>query len=594
MEDRPWYKHWPRGLPVSIDYPRIPVQRFLESSAKKYPDRAAIIFQPTGEVTTYAGLLEMARRFAAALHRLGVHKGDRVAVQLPNEAHTAAVYYGILIAGAVYVPANPLLSFREMLWVLSNSGAETFVIFENFMDKFLPIRYDTPVKNLIVTGVSEMLPPHVPVDVKQYGPRSYSLVQLLNDTPPDPPHVAIDPGEDLAHIAYTGGTTGVPKGVEVTHQMIVTACLQQVHWNAGGHPVVLEDGTLDVVEPFEPAVRDDWEYPQVIGGEQKALVVVPWAHTMGVNGYLNCLVCVGNVMIVHPRLDLGAYLADIGRHGIMACGGAPQLLVAMLNYPHRDGLDLSSVRVVGSSAAPLPVDVLHGIEKMFPNAIVLEGYGLTETVLAVTLNPPNRSGLRKPGSVGIPQFDCDVKIVDIDDPSVEIGFNEYGEVAVRGPQVMKRYWQNPEETAKVFLDGWLLTGDIGYMDEDGYLFIVDRKKDMLIFNGHNVYPRELEEILFSHRAVANCAVIGKPHSVAGEIPKAFVIPKPEVKVTEQELMDFVAMRVADYKKLRELEFVSELPISSAGKVLRRELRRMEIERMERGEAGPEVRLEPGL
>ncbi len=559
----------------------------------RFPERPAIVFQITGETTTYAELLEKARCFATALHRLGVRKGDRVAVQLANNAHTAMVYYGILMAGAAYVPVNPLLSYREMLWVLNNSGAETFVILEHFLEKFLPIRHDTAVKHLIITGVSEMLPPHTPMDVKQHGRGTYSLLQLLNDTPNDPPEVKLDPEEDLAHVAYSGGTTGVPKGIEVTHLMVVTACMQASHWNMGGRPVVREDGSLDVVDAIEPAIRDDWEYPQVYGGGQEALVVVPWAHTMGVNGFLNCLVYVGNTMIVHPRLDLGAYLGDLAAHKIMACGGAPQLLVAMLNY-NTDGLDFSSVRVVGSSAAPLPVEVLRGIERKFPNCMVLEGYGLSETVLSVTLNPPNRSGMRKPGSVGIPQFDTDVKIVDIDDPDVEIDFNEFGEICVQGPQVMRRYWKNPEETSKVMRDGWLLTGDIGYMDSDGYLWIVDRKKDMLIYNGHNVYPRELEDLIFTHRAVANCAVIGKPHSLSGEVPKAFVILKPDAQLTEQELIDYVAIRVADYKQLREVEFVTELPISSAGKVLRRELKRMEEERIKAGVAKPEPKVEPGL
>jgi long-chain acyl-CoA synthetase len=592
MEARSWYAHWPKGLPMSLEYPRVPVARFLESSAKKYPDKPAIIFQVGDEVTTYAELHEKARRFATALREMGVRKGDRVAVQHINTAHTAMAYFGIMLAGAVYVPCNPLLSFRELLNILNDSGAETFVIFDMFIDKFMPIRHDTPVKRLIVTGIQEFIPPHVPLDVKQYGGRSYSLLQLLNDTPDDAPIVELDPDEDLAHIAYTGGTTGVPKGVATTHQMVVTTCVQQAHWSVGGRVVVNSEGMLEIhgaLNTDEPG----WEYP-CAPGSGKWLVIVPWSHAMGINAYLNIPIYRGDTMIVHPRVDLPTYMADLVRHKVQFCGGAPQLLVAMLNYPGIENLDLSHVRYMGSGAAALPVEVLNGLQRLMPEGMVLEGYGLTEMTLGSTANPGGRSAIRKPGSVGIPFFDCDLKIVDVDDPSVEIGVNELGEVCTRGPQMMRGYWRNPAETAKVIRDGWLLTGDIGYMDEEGYLFLVDRKKDMLIYNGHNVYPRELEELLFTHRGVLNCAVIGKPHSLTGEIPKAFVIRKPGVSITEQELMDFISIRVADYKQVREVEFVEELPISYAGKVLRRELRRMELERIQTGEAKPETEEKLGL
>ncbi len=593
MEDRPWYAHWPKGLPTSLDYPRLPVHRLLEGSARRRPDKPAIIFQVGEEVTTYAELYDKARRFATALRRLGVRKGDRVAVQLVNTPHTAMVYYGILLAGAVYAPCNPLLSYRELLWILNNSGAETFVMLDMFMDKFAPIRHDTPVKRLILTGVSEFVPPHTPMDVKPFGPKTYSLLSLLSNTPDDLPEIEIDPEVDMAHLAYTGGTTGQSKGVVVTHQMVTVTAIQSTIWGTGGHPVLDEDGLLRIADPLEPGDRADWEYSMFFG-DQRWLVIVPWAHAMGVNAYLNCPVLKGDTMIVHPRFELSAYLADAVKHRVTNLGGAPQLLVAMLNYPGIERMDLSAVRVLGCGAAPLPVEVLSGLQKLLPNAVVVEGYGLTELTQGATCNPSNRSGLRKHGSVGIPFFDTDIKIVDIDDPSIEIGIGEYGEVCVKGPQMMREYWHNPAETAIAIRDGWLHTGDIGYLDEDGYLFLVDRKKDMLIYNGHNVYPRELEELLYTHRAVRECAVIGKPHSLTGEIPKAFVIRRPDVKVTEQELMDFIAIRVADYKKIRELEFVDELPMSYAGKVLRRELRRREVERMAEGTTKPETKEALGL
>ncbi len=593
MQDRPWYANWPKGLPTSLDYPKIPIQRFLESAAKMVPSREALVFQVNGETLTYAEFLEQAGRFATALARLGVRKGDVVAVQLPNSIHCAVVYYGILIAGAAYCPCNPLLSFKELHMQLVDSGAKVFVVFQNFLDKFLPIRHDTPVKELIVTGIQELLPPHTPMEVKEYGAHSHSLAQLLRDTPCSPPVVTIDPEEDLAHLAYTGGTTGVPKGVMVTHHTAVINILQVAHWCAGGRPEMTEDGFIHIVDEVEKELRPDWEYPTVIES-QKVLAVVPFAHTMGVNGFLNTPVYMQSTIIIHPRLDMSAYFDDIVKYDITGCGGAPQLLIAMLAHPDFDKIVGSHIRTVGSGAAPLPLEVLQEMQRRLPQAIIQEGYGLTEMVASVTINPANQSGLRKPGSVGLPVFDTDVKIVDLDDPDIEIDFNEIGEICASGPQMMKGYWKRPDETALVIRDGWLLTGDIGYLDEDGYLWIVDRKKDMLLYNGHNVYPRQLEDILFSHRAVANCAVIGKPHSLTGEIPKAFVQLRPDAKITEPELMEFVNSRVAEYKKLREIEFVPQLPLSYAGKILKRELRAWEIERMKAGQTKPETEEALGL
>ncbi len=593
MRDRPWFANWPKGLPTSLDYPDIPVQRFLESAAKMTPDHKALIFQINEETVTYAEFYDAARRFATALARMGVRKGDVVAVQLPNSIHTAEVYYGILIAGGVYSPCNPLLSFKELHMQLNDSGAHTFVVFETFLDKFLPIRYDTPVRNLIVTGIQELLPPHTPMDVKQYGGRTYSLAGLFADTPADPAEVDINPREDLAHLAYTGGTTGIPKGCMITHHNVVANVIQVGHWTAGGRPAMNEDGTIYVADPFEKEQREDWEYPTLLE-DQKVLAVVPLAHVMGINGFLNVPVYQKSTVVIHPRMDMGAYLADIAKYRITGCGGAPQLLIAMLNHPDFATTDLSSIRTFGCGAAPLPTEVKEQLEKKVPHAYVLEGYGMTETTAGACTNPAARSAVRKTGSVGMPLFDTDIKIVDVDDPSIEIDFNEIGEICIRGPQVMKGYWRRPDETANVLRDGWMLSGDLGYMDEDGYVWIVDRKKDMLLYNGHNVYPTQLEQVLFTHRAVANCAVIGKPHSLTGEIPKAFVVLKPDAKITEQELMNFVNSRVAEYKKIRELEFVTDLPMSYAGKVLRRQLREIEIERMKAGETGPEKKEELGL
>ncbi len=575
---RPWQDSWPRGLPLSLDYPPVPVPKLLESSARKYPDLEAIIFQIGEGVTTYADLWDKANRFATVLARMGVGKGDVVTVQLPNSPQFAIAYYGTLIAGAVFSPCNPLLSAPELRYQLNDSGSGTLVALDMFMTTVEAVRTETPVKRVIVTGIQEVLPPFSPVDVSGYGPETYSFQELLLSHPPMPPLVAVNPDTDIAHLAYTGGTTGISKGVALTHRNVVTNSLQFAHWTMGGRPVLNpDDGLLYVEDRPEPGPAKHWEFP-VTPGRGKAIIVVPWFHAMGTIGYLNFPVYAGSTMVVHPRFDPGAYLADIARHGAAVFGGAPPLFQAMLNHPGMGSVDLTGVRFVASGAAPLPVELLHAIQERLPNGVLMEAYGLTECTMGATANPATWSGRRKPGSVGIPIFDTDVRIVDLDDPDREVDTGEVGEVCIRGPQVMKGYYGRPEETAQVLRGGWLLTGDIGKMDEEGYVFIVDRKKDMLIYKGYNVYPRELEEILFTHPAVANCTVIGKPDPAVGEYPKAFVVLKPGATASAEAIMAFVAAQVAPYKKIREVEFLDEIPVSLAGKALKRELRDRETRR----------------
>ncbi len=588
MEDRPWYAHWPRGLAVSLDYPTVPVTKLLESSAYRYPDQVAIIYQVGEGVTTYAQLWDSVRRFATALSRLGVRKGEVVTIHLPNSPQFAIAYYATLLLGAIFSPCFPLLSLNELRHQLLDSQSRTIITFDLFMPTVQSIRHDTEIKRAIVTGIQESLPPYTPVDLKAYGAHTHSFAQLLADSPLEPPQVKIDPEEDIAHLSYTGGTTGLSKGVVLTHQAVVTNVMQYAHWSSGGRPVVRDDGFLDTddlpqLEPGKP-----WDFPIPGPAEARSVVVVPWSHSMGTIGYLNSPVYGAATMIVHPRFDPAAYVADIVKHRANVFGGAPQLLQGVLAAEGVETFDLTGVRWIPSGAAPLPSDVLRRMEQLAPGAVVMEGYGLTEMAMGVTANPANRSGLRKLGSVGIPVFDTDVKIVDLDDPDIEIGFDELGEVSVRGPQMMREYWHRPRETEATIRDGWILTGDIGLLDADGYLFISDRKKDMLIYNGFNVYPRELEEILRSHRVVADCAVIGKPDPRVGEFPKAFVVLKPGASIAAAELMSFVATRVAPYKRVRELEFIDAIPVNYAGKPLKRQLREWEIEKSKGGADGAAV------
>ncbi len=577
MQDRPWYARWPAGLPVSLDYPSVPVYKLLESSARKYPDREALVFPVYGTSMTYAELWEKARRFAAALSRLGVRRGDVVCIQLSNSPHYAIAYYGLMLAGAVFTPSHPMQSPLELRRQLVDSGAETLIVPDTFMPTVTGVRGQTRVKNVIVSGEQELVPPFTPVHVVSWGPRTYSFQQLLLGSPPKPPPLRLNPERDIAHLAYTGGTTGVSKGVVLTHKAVVTNTLQFAHWTAGGRPYLERNGVLQIVDHPGPHPGGDWELP-VTPGESTMLVAVPWSHAMGTVGYLNVPVYLGATIVCHPRFDAGAYLADIEKYRVDVFGGAPALLKSILDHPDAATADLSSVKQVRCGAAPLPRDVYEGIRSLIPRAVLTEGYGLTEVAMGATANPACRSGTRKPGSVGIPVFDTDVKIVDLDDPSIEIGFDELGEVCITGPQVMRGYHGRPDDTAAVLRGGWVHTGDIGRLDEDGYLYIVDRKKDMLIYNGYNVYPRELEEHLRSHPAVADCVVVGKPDPTAGEIPKAFVVLKPGAEADPQDIMTSVAERVSPYKKVREVEFIEAIPVNLAGKPLRRELRELERER----------------
>jgi long-chain acyl-CoA synthetase len=389
---------------------------------------------------------------------------------------------------------------------------------------------------------------------------------LLKKYPPFTGEVAIDTSRDIAHLAYTGGTTGLSKGVVLTHANVEANVLQFGNWSSGA--VIEEvDGIWKMnypegIDPSQLPVRMDRE---------TSIVVVPWFHAMGTVGYLNNQVYGGLTMVVLPRFDPKEYLDAIVKYGATFIGGAPQLYIPMLNHPDFEKYDLSMVRYAGSGAAPLPKTIIEKMTDKLGVNFISEGYGLTECTMGATMTPPSQAGARQ-GSVGLPVFDTEIKIVDIT-TGEEQPIGQEGEVLIKGPQVMQGYYNKPEATAEVLKDGWLHTGDIGKMDEDGYLYITDRLKDMIIYKGYNVYPRELEEILFRYPAVEQCAVVGKPDPDGGEIPVAFIKLAPGKEATPEEVMKYMNAEVAAYKKIREVVFTDEIPVSAAGKVLKRELRK---------------------
>jgi len=561
------FKAWPKGRPKSLSYPVIPIYEFLNSTVAKYPDTVAMRF--AGMELTYQEFLTLSNRFSNALKVRDVKKGDRVAIHLPNCPQFAIAYYAIMKLGAIFVPCSPLAGERELEHQLNDAGADTLITLDLLAAVFDNILGKTRVQRLIVTSLSDTYPPvSAPVKAltKQPIEKGEDFLKLLEEGDSDPVNEEIDPKKDIAHLAYTGGTTGLPKGVMVSHYNVVVNVLQQVHWFMGGD-VTYRNGILS---PDLSLVERELgnEQPSIEEGIT-ALVVVPWFHAMGTIAYLNTPVYCGGTMIVFPRFYAAEYIGAIGKYKADMLGGAPQLFIPMVQDSEFKKTDVSRVRLVASGAAPLPVPILEQMLESF-SGVVCEGYGMTEVVCTANLNPPTRDGL-KPGSVGIPVFDTYTKVIDLEtgDP---LPPGKEGEICMKGPQVAGGYWEKPEETAQVFIDGWVHSGDIGCYDEDGYFYVTDRKKDMVIYKGHNVYPRELEEILFEHPKVAHCAVVGKNDEKGGEIPVAFIQLKPETKATPEEVMDFVNEKVAKYKHVREVFFIDSIPVSATGKVLKRELR----------------------
>ncbi|HET7531483.1 MAG TPA: AMP-binding protein [Mycobacteriales bacterium] len=535
----------PPGLPRSLDYPAVPVGAILRGSARRWPDRVALRFND--DELSFAEVLAGAARFAHALADRGVGVGDVVALHMPNCLEYPLAYYGVLLSGATFSPANPLLPPDDLAFQLTDCNARVVVTWSLAAAAVAAVRGRIPAE--LVVGVAT-----------EPGAADVGFEELCAGQPAEPSVVDFDPAATLAHLAYTGGTTGRSKGVELTHRHVVTNALQYACWGNGAVPSLDDAGDL-VLDQIGSA--EEWP---VRLGEGRIVNLTPWFHAMGTVGYLNVPMLAGTTMTIHQRFDPGHYLTDASRYRVTSIGGAPPIFVALLRHELIDQVDLSSVRGLGSGAAPLPIEVIEELKKRFPDAVIGEGYGLTEVTMGATANPSWRSGERKVGSVGVPVFDTEVKLVD-------------GEVCIRGPQVMVGYHGRPDATDEVLVDGWLHSGDIGAIDEDGYLTIVDRKKDMLIYKGYNVYPRELEELLFQHPAVANAAVVGHYDVAVGDLPVAFVVLRGpgDAAVADpadaaEQVMAWVNDRVTPYKKLREIHVVEQIPVSAAGKVLRRELR----------------------
>jgi long-chain acyl-CoA synthetase len=557
---------WPPGLPRSLDYPLVPVGSILRAAVRRWGGRTAFIHHDVELSFTELG--RRAHAVAAGLAERGIGRGDVVAVHLPNCLQYPAVYYGVLLAGATFSPTNPLLPPAELAHQLADAGARALVTWEPVLPVVRAALPGTGVQTVVVTGPQQIADPTAPVDLADL-PGAVSLADLLAADPTDAHRDAgIDPVEDLAHLAYTGGTTGVSKGVELPHRQVVTNVLQSACFSTGSLPVL--DGAGDVTLD---QVGSATEHPTRLG-TAIAINLTPWFHAMGVIGYLNGQVLGGSTIVIHDRFDPALYLADAVRYRVTGIGGAPPVFVALLQVPGIADADLSSVRGFASGAAPLPVQLIERMKALVPGAVIGEGYGLTEVTMQATGNPSHTSGVRKAGTVGVPLPDTEITIRPLGggDP---LPAGERGEVCIRGPQVMRGYAGRPDATAEsIDADGWFHTGDVGVLDADGYLSIVDRTKDMLLYKGYNVFPRELEELLFATPGVAAAAVVGRPDPEAGELPVAYVVRRRDdvgAALTAESVLGAINGQVTPYKRLRDVVFLDALPVSPAGKVLKREL-----------------------
>jgi long-chain acyl-CoA synthetase len=562
------FNAWPDQWPKTLNYPEQPVYSLLDNTATRAPNRLSIIFG--GMELTFSELKNLADRFANALIALGLKKGEKVAIHLPNCPQFAIAYYGVLKIGATFTPLSPLLAPQELQYQLNDSGAKILISLDLIYPGIASIISKTTVDKVISTSIADcynpVIQPLKPLEKIQV-PDTIDMAELLKKHQPEVPDVAIDVFSDLAHLSYTGGTTGLSKGVMLTHYNVVANVVQFSNWFSGGQIEIIDGVPTTVFPPGVDPVRD-----RLIARDQEiALVVVPWFHAMGTIGYLNNMVYGGNTMIVFPRFEPQEYIEAVRKYNATMLGGAPQLYIPLINLPNFDSYDFSNIKLATSGAAPLALPVLEKMLDTF-SGVVCEAYGLTECTMGATANPPDRSKIRV-GSVGVPVFDTECKVVDLE-TGEDLSPNHEGEICIKGPQVMKGYWNNPEETAEVLKGEWLYTGDIGKEDEDGYFFITDRKKDMIIYKGYNVYPREIEEVIFKHTAVEQCAVIGQADMNFGEFPVAFVQLRQGTDVTEEELMAHTNSQIAAYKKVRKVKFLDAIPVSPAGKVLKRELRKM--------------------
>lgn len=561
--DRPWFAFYEPGVPRTIAFPAHPIYGFLDESARRYPGHLALIQAGPNfdRRITYRALQELTDRFAGGLVARGVRPGDRVAIMLPNSPQYVVAAFGIWKAGGVVVQVNPLYKGRDLAFTLTDSGARVAVGLSRLYRELREVRSHTDLRAVVLTNVHDFFPARWRV---LYG---LARARKEGDVIPHEPGVVpfrallrarrlerrgVTSQDDPAVLQYTGGTTGIPKAATLSHRNLVCNCLQARSW------------LTDLKE----------------GGE-RILSVVPFFHVFGLTICMNLSVAIAatNIMLLMRLFDVKTVVAAVPRYRPTVFPGVPAMYLAINQLRDVDRYDLKSIRACVCGSAPLPVEVQRRFEELTGGKIT-EGFGLSEASPLTHANPIY--GRQKSGSIGIPVPGTDARIVDLETGTKTLGPNAMGELAVRGPQVMQGYWNNPGETARTVRDGWLYTGDIARMDEDGFFFIEDRKKDMVNIGGFKVFPREIEEILYEHPRVKEAAVAGVHHRIRGEMLVAHVVPRDgaDPRALARELREYCARRLASYKVPRRFEIVAEIPKTILGKALRRDIREREEQRID--------------
>jgi long-chain acyl-CoA synthetase len=564
----PWLDNYPPGVPEHVELPKASLAGLLEDAARDFPHAPALHFE--GRTISYAQLHQQARRFSGVLAGLGVGRGTKVGLILPNCPQAVVAVFGALRLGATVVQNNPLYTERELGHQLADAGVEVLVCLDLTYDRVKALRAQTSIREVIVTSVLDELPGlkrRLAPYTKKGKEASASIGkdepvrrwrEALASAPAAPELVEVDADNDLALLQYTGGTTGVSKGVMLTHANLRANVEQVRAW-----------------------------FPDADPGREVMMAVLPFFHVYGLTVCLLLGLRLGAALVLLPRFDLDGVLAAVDKYRPTLFPGVPTMYVAINNAVEKGGHDLSSIKACLSGAAALPLEVAERFER-FSGGRLVEGYGLSETSPVAIANPIY--GKRKAGTIGMPIPDTLARVADPDDPSRTMPVGERGELALAGPQVMKGYWNQPDETAQVLLDGWLLTGDMAVMDEEGYFSIVDRKKELIIAGGYNIYPREVEAVLYEHHKILEVCVAGIPDSYRGEIVKAFVVLRSGEQASSDEIREFAKTRLAAYKVPRVVEFRDELPKTLIGKVLRRALIEEELARQaeQKAESGAET------
>lgn len=554
--DRPWQKMYEKGVPGDIAYPEgMVVPDVLDRSAARFPNNPAALFPAaigsrllSGRMT-YRDLEDAANRFANALIQLGVQKGDRVALLFPNSPQFVISYFGALKAGAVVIAFNPVYTEHEIERQLNDCGAETVVTMTKWYPAIKKVQANTRVTRVIATNIKDYFHPiasllfTVAKEEKEgfrvnLDPKDYSFKMMLQNASSGKPNVSISP-DDIALLQYTGGTTGVPKGAVLTHRNLISNCLQSAAW-----------------------------FTSAEDGKEVTLCIVPFFHMYGMMIAMMITLYKAGALVMFPRFDLQQTFMAIDAYRPTIFPGVPALYIQLLNSPDVSKHDLRSIKNCLSGAAPLPQEVQNDFEALSQGRLV-EGYGMTESSPLTHANPIN--GERRTGSIGVPVSSTDARIVNPENADEVLPPGSVGELAIKGPQVFQGYWNRPEESVNTLRNGWLITGDIARADDDGFFYIVERKKDMIIIGGYKVFPRDIEEELFKHPKIKEATVIGVPHPKMGEIPKAFVVLKDGETCTEAEIVEYMSKHVADFKVPRQIEFRDALPKTIIGKILKRQL-----------------------